>query len=56
MTVERLGLSAFAFTDPGVRPFRVAFVEFGPPVRARRRIPATGEDGVIPGAGVGGAR
>ena len=33
---------------------RAAFVEFGPPVEARRRILATVGDGVMLGAGVGG--
>ena len=33
---------------------RTAFVEFGPPVRARQRILATVGDGVMLGAGVGG--
>ena len=33
---------------------RAGFVEFGPPVRARRRILATIGDGVMLGAGVGG--
>ena len=34
---------------------RAAFVEFGPPVEARRRILGTVGDGVMLGAGVGGA-
>ena len=33
---------------------RMAFVEFGPPVRARRRILATGKDSVILGSGLAG--
>ena len=50
MMLEWLSLSAFALTDPGVRPCRVELVEFWP----WQRILATNGDGVVLGARVGG--